>query len=115
MRHYIKIAPKYFIDIEIGCKNFELRVNDRDYKEGDTLVLQEYNHTLKNPYTGREIERYVPYILYGGVFGLPENMCIMALSQTCIGCKWHSRHQKCACCRRNKGMKDNYTRSDKVG
>jgi len=110
MEHKIKIAPKYFSAIEKGYKTFELRVNDRDYKEGDTLVLQEYNPTLKNPYTGQEIKRYVNYILYGGMFGLPDNMCIMALSQTCEGCRWHNIYQKCTCCRRNKGMKDNFKR-----
>jgi hypothetical protein len=26
----------------------------------------------------------------------------------CDGCKWRDRHQKCACCRRNRGLKENY-------
>lgn len=42
------------------------------------------------------------------------NLAIQALQeklsreQACEGCKYHNRHQKCSCCRRNKGMKDNY-------
>ena len=81
MKQYLKIAPRYFNDIKKGLKTFELRVNDRDYKEGDTLVLQEWTPVVKGGYTGREIERQVPYILYGGVFGLPDNMCIMSLKE----------------------------------
>lgn len=26
----------------------------------------------------------------------------------CDGCRWQGRHQKCSCCRRNRGMKDCY-------
>ena len=82
MKHNIKIAPRYFIDIKKGIKTFELRVNDRDYKVNDTLTLEEWIPSYG--YTGRTIEREVPYILYGGVFGLPDNLCIMSLKEQII-------------------------------
>ena len=31
----------------------------------------------------------------------------------CDGCKWRNRYQKCSCCRRNRGLKDNYEEATK--
>jgi hypothetical protein len=86
MKHYLKIAPCYFEDIASGKKCFELRKNDRDYKVGDTLVLQEWLPDIE--YTGREIEKNVPYILYGGIFGLAKEDCIMSLENS-IKCTYN--------------------------
>lgn len=36
-----KIQPQYFDAILSGKKNFELRLNDFDINEGDTMVLEE--------------------------------------------------------------------------
>lgn len=36
-----KINPEYFNAILSGKKNFELRLNDFDINEGDTMVLEE--------------------------------------------------------------------------
>ena len=37
-----------------------------------------------------------------------ETRCAL-MCANCGNCKWlGKRHQKCACCRRNHGMKDNY-------
>lgn len=82
MTHELKILPKWYADVESGKKNFEIRVNDRDYKVGDTLVLQEYD---KGNYTGREITRKIQYIYQGnGAYGLSEEYCILGLEQeTC--------------------------------
>ena len=27
-------------------------------------------------------------------------------TETCAGCRWRGRHQKCSCCRRNRSMRD---------
>ncbi len=76
--HILKTWPEYFDATWKGDKAFELRVNDRDYKAGDKLILQEYD-PITNLYSGREIECNVGYVLYGGQFGLPENLCIMTI------------------------------------
>ncbi len=56
-----KVWPEYFQLILDGKKSFELRLADFDIKEGDILVLKEWdNH--KKEYTGREIEKEVTYI-----------------------------------------------------
>lgn len=77
MTHYLKILPEYFRAVRCGVKTFELRRNDRNYQPCDTLVLQEW--TLENGYTGQELTRYVPYVLYGPVLGLDPDWCILSL------------------------------------
>ena len=42
MTHHVKITPKHFEEILSGRKNFEIRFNDRGYKVGDIVELQEY-------------------------------------------------------------------------
>ena len=44
MIHHLKIGPKYYSDIKEGYKTFEIRFNDRDFKEGDVLQLQEFEN-----------------------------------------------------------------------
>ena len=58
--HYVKILPKYFMDVESGIKTFEIRFNDRGYKVGDILHLQEF---FGGEYTGRVIEKVICYMI----------------------------------------------------
>lgn len=57
-----KIPPDYFELIQSGKKRFELRLNDFNIKEGDTLVLEEWDSKTKE-YTGRKIEKEIDYVL----------------------------------------------------
>ena len=57
-----KIWPAYFELVSTGKKKFELRLADFDVKEGDTLVLEEWDPETKE-YTGRKIEKKVNYVL----------------------------------------------------
>ena len=57
-----KIWPEYFDDVASGKKKFELRLNDIEIKEGDTLVLLEWDPKTKQ-YTGRKTEKRVTYVL----------------------------------------------------
>lgn len=57
-----KIWPEFFELIKSGKKKFELRLADFRIKEGDVLVLEEYN-PKKQEYTGRKIKKKVRYIL----------------------------------------------------
>lgn len=78
-RHELKTWPEYFGAVKRGNKSFEIRVNDRDFKVGDTLVLNEYDpHTAS--YSGDSIECIVTYIAQG-VFGLPDDVCVMAITR----------------------------------
>ena len=56
-----KAWPEWFQAVLDGKKTFDLRLNDFDITEGDTLVLKEWNPATKN-YTGRELEKVVGYI-----------------------------------------------------
>lgn len=78
MIHHLKIAPCYYREVAAGRKSFELRKNDRNFKPGDSLILQEYSGALKR-YTGREISCDVPYVLHGGGLGLDKDYCILAI------------------------------------
>ena len=56
-----KTWPEYFEVVLQEKKNFELRLNDFEVKEGDVLVLEEYD-PKKKKYTGRKIEKKVTYV-----------------------------------------------------
>ena len=56
-----KVWPEYFQEIINGKKTFELRLNDFDVSEGDSLILKEWDPKTKN-YTGRELEKEVGYV-----------------------------------------------------
>jgi len=56
-----KVWPEYFEAILSGKKKFELRLNDFEIEEGDTLVLREWDPETKD-YTGRKVEKKVTYV-----------------------------------------------------
>jgi len=57
-----KIWPGYFELVSSGKKKFELRVADFKIKDGDTLVLEEWNPKTMQ-YTGRSIKKKVGFVL----------------------------------------------------
>jgi len=56
-----KAWTELFQEVLNGRKTFDLRLNDFDIKEGDTLLLREWDPIIKE-YTGRELERKVGYV-----------------------------------------------------
>lgn len=76
MIHELKILPEYFDAVDRREKTFEIRKNDRGFKVGDYLTLKEWDG---EQYTGREVSRYVNYILYDWTGGLQDGWCIMNL------------------------------------
>lgn len=62
--HELKTWPIYFNHLVAEEKTFEVRNNDRNFRQGDILVLREWDH--ENPrYTGRELRYQVGYIYSG--------------------------------------------------
>ena len=61
MEIHKKIWPKYFQEILEGKKKFEVRLADFEIKEGDILVLEEYDPKTKK-YTGRTIKKKVGFV-----------------------------------------------------
>lgn len=62
--HRLKIWPRYFEAVCDGRKTFEVRVNDRGFRVGDKLELQEW-HPTTGEYTGRSVVKEVVYMVYG--------------------------------------------------
>lgn len=62
MEHKLKTWPVFFEMVRIGRKRFEVRWNDRDFKVGDLLVLQEFDPTT-GAYSGRELNRGVADVI----------------------------------------------------
>ena len=60
MIHELKILPQYFKEVVNGNKNFEVRKNDRGFKKGYLLLLQEFDG---EKYTGLEIRKEITYLL----------------------------------------------------
>lgn len=71
--HQIRLASMYFDDVVSGKKSFELKKNDRGYKEGDFLEMMEFKDG-KN--TGRTVRVLVTYLL-DDYTGLEDGYCIM--------------------------------------
>lgn len=71
--HEVKIGAAFFEEAACGKKNFELRRNDRGYRVGDLLELQEYKN---GEYTGRTCRKLITYMLEDYT-GLQEGYCIL--------------------------------------
>jgi ASC-1-like (ASCH) protein len=56
-----KTWPEYFEKILNGSKTYDLRVNDFDIREGDTIVFKEW-YPNTSSYTGREIVKKVGFV-----------------------------------------------------
>jgi hypothetical protein len=76
--HQLKVWPQFYPALVDGSKTFEVRKNDRGYQVGDLLVLQEWDPAT-DAYTGRSTLRHVTYMLAGGAFGLPAELCVLGL------------------------------------
>ena len=60
--HSLKILPAFFEAVLHHKKRFEVRNNDRDFKSGDFVTLNEWDF---DEYTGRLIHARINYILSG--------------------------------------------------
>lgn len=93
MTHRLKLNTEYFDDVLTGKKNFEVRINDRDYRVGDELILWEWDPNAEPAYVyiegqkkpkrvwpvNREVHRVITYILPGGAYGLKPNYVVLGM------------------------------------
>ena len=80
--HELKTWPEPFTAVLAGRKLHEVRVNDRGFRVGDVLVLQEYDPLptgMARGFTGRELRRVVTYMTHGGEWGMPPTLCVLSL------------------------------------
>ncbi|MHA2113701.1 MAG: DUF3850 domain-containing protein [Candidatus Hodarchaeales archaeon] len=79
MIHHLKTWPVLFRDAVSGAKTFEIRKNDRDFKAGDELLLQEYDPDEQR-YTGPEEYVTVSYVVsLDGLPGIPDGFVGMSI------------------------------------
>ncbi len=64
-----KIKSKFYNEIVLGKKNFELILNDLDLNENDVVVIQECDDNYK--LTGRELEKKISFIQKININNLP--------------------------------------------
>lgn len=61
MTHELKTWPVYFEAVLAGHKQFEVRFNDRNFKVGDFLILEEFD-PITQCYTDRRIACLVTFV-----------------------------------------------------
>lgn len=79
MTHDLKTVNPYFDEVWEGKKTFEVRYNDRTFKEGDTVILREYSRS--NGYSGRKIKAKIGYVLEVFI-GLTDGFVAFSLINT---------------------------------
>lgn len=73
--HDVKCISPYYDDVIRGDKPFEIRLNDRDYANGDALVLRHWDGAK---YTGRYTHALITYMIEGAPY-LPEGLCVLGI------------------------------------
>lgn len=88
-KHRLKADEGVFQASWEGLKPWEIRFNDRDFRPGDTFILEETEFTgeamkLGAPlnYTGRKIEGEIDYVLHGPMYGIKEGWVILSTNIT---------------------------------
>lgn len=77
MHHELKLHSDYFCQTVAGRKQWELRLNDRDFQTGDTVNLREWNGM---DYTGAFVSVRIVYVLhhYDYPEGIMPGYCIFS-------------------------------------
>ncbi len=80
MIHELKILPEYFNAVILGEKTFEIRNNDRPFRKGDLLALNEFDGQY---YTGNSCLVYVDYIMDNTDY-VKKDMVAMAIKPCAV-------------------------------
>lgn len=75
----IKCTPRFFNDIREGRKRFEVRKNDRDYRAGERVLIEEW--VEPGEYSGRKYLAHISYVLKHEDFpdGISPGYCVFGL------------------------------------
>lgn len=79
MKHELKIHPKHYVDVLLGLKKVESRLNDRNFQERDLLILNEFDPKTQK-YTGGQVIRKVDYIIKN-IPGLDPEYVLLQISK----------------------------------
>lgn len=91
--HYLKTWTPFFNDVKAGIKPFEVRKNDRNFKVGDTLILEDFD-PITNKYKEGWIPELVTYVLDDPQF-VKEGFVILGIKEIKID-ELKSHHKKIA-------------------
>lgn len=75
--HELKIWPAQFEAVACGRKTFEFRLNDRDFQEGDALILKRFDPETQQ-LTGESLSVLVTYVLKDR-FGVPAGYAVLGI------------------------------------
>lgn len=80
MEHILKIQKRFYTDIQLNGKSFEIRKDDRRFKVGDTILFVNVDGTMFPKKT--KIYK-INYILRHDDFpdGIPEGYCVFSISE----------------------------------
>lgn len=80
--HKLKCNRIQFMQTWLGFKTFEIRKNDRDYRQGDIVSLLEWDPGDPDPesidYTGRGMDFVIGHIV-AGEYGLAKDVCVFQI------------------------------------
>lgn len=94
--HDLKTHPRYWQHVAAGLKRFEVRKDDRGFREGDVLVLHEWPEAPRRDQPcmcksggchrpTRRIRRRVTYVLPGGQYGIEAGYVVLGLERLTDG------------------------------
>lgn len=81
--HEVKCWPAEFAAVRSGQKRHEVRRNDRDFRDGDEVLLKEWRPSAEvgvpAGYTGEQLLYTIGHVTTGPSWGLPEDLCVFTL------------------------------------
>jgi len=80
--HALKVWSDFFPALADGSKTFEVRFDDRGFRVGDRLYLNEWipHKGGGGEYTGGQLCKVITYILAGPMFGIARDHVVMGLA-----------------------------------
>lgn len=82
--HELKTDSDYFNDVFLRLKQFEVRYNDRDFKNGDLLLLRKWNSKIQTYQSDLSILVKVKYIFQHNGF-LHDRYCVLGFDYLLSG------------------------------
>ncbi len=73
--HRLQTDEEPWQAVAYGNKRFEYRRNDRDFQQGDLLILEYTDDNCES----KHLLRRVGYVLRGPDYGVPEGYCVMSI------------------------------------
>lgn len=91
--HLLKIKPDFFSAVVSGKKTAELRKNDRDFHEGQVLILREW---IRGKYTGVTVTVRITHITpCKGFINDETNWVVLSFKKIINGLEhWYSADDK---------------------